>query len=168
MASSQSSDFAIAPLIAILSPFANALIDSIGSNITSALSVFPGEHTVMTSAFSPPYDQYPRNISAWLADGVTIGGEQFDEIFVGGPSKNSNSFNPGVLQWNTGNAVGFITVGYNLMSFSKQFRQSGRYVRDCVRSIRRSRPIGFGNPSTNTYAVPEWEPTQTIYSRASN
>lgn len=112
VAMSHSSDFAISPMIAVLSPFANSLIDSIPSNVTSALSTFPGEHTVATSAFSPPYDLYPRNISAWLSDGISIGGEQFNETVIGGPSIAQSSFNPGVIQWQTGyeNNAGHINV----------------------------------------------------------
>lgn len=89
-------DFAISPLIAILAPFHNTLL----SNATlSALTTFPGPHTVKTSAFSPPFDTYPRNITAWISDKLTIGAESFSENVIGGPAKNPNSFNPAVVQW---------------------------------------------------------------------
>lgn len=89
-------DFAISPLIAILAPFHNTFI----SNATlSALTTFPGTHAVTTSAFSPPFDTYPRNISAWISDNLTIGAESFSENVIGGPAKNPNSFNPAVVQW---------------------------------------------------------------------
>ena len=89
-------DFAISPLIAILAPFHNTLV----SNTTlSALTTFPGTHAVDTSAFSPPFDTYPRNITAWISDNLTIGAESFSENVVGGPAKNPSSFNPAVVQW---------------------------------------------------------------------
>ncbi|RYN27843.1 hypothetical protein AA0112_g7699 [Alternaria arborescens] len=89
-------DFAIGPLIAILAPYHNTLVP----NATlSSLSKFPGTHTVRTSAFSPPYDYEPRNITAYLSPDLTIGAESFNETVVGGPAKNQNSFNPAVVQW---------------------------------------------------------------------
>ncbi|CAO2653879.1 Nn.00g106120.m01.CDS01 [Neocucurbitaria sp. VM-36] len=89
-------DFAISPLIAILAPFHNTLVPN---TTLSSLSTFPGTHTVTTSAFSPPYDTYPRNITAWLSSNLTIGAESFAENVVGGPAKNPSSFNPAVAQW---------------------------------------------------------------------
>jgi hypothetical protein len=89
-------DFAISPLIAILAPFHNTLVPN--ETVASLLS-FPGTHTVNTSAFSPPYDKYPRNITAWMSANLTIGAESFAENVVGGPAKNPSSFNPAVVQW---------------------------------------------------------------------
>lgn len=89
-------DFAISPLVAILAPFHNTLV----SNTTlSSLATFPGTHAVNTSAFSPPYDTYPRNITAWISPNLTIGAESFSESVIGGPAKNPSSFNPAVVQW---------------------------------------------------------------------
>ena len=89
-------DFAISPLIAILAPFHNTLV----SNATlSALTTFPGTHTVNTSAFSPPFDTYPRNITAWMSANLTIGAETFSENVIGGPAESPTSFNPAVVQW---------------------------------------------------------------------
>ncbi|KAJ4992865.1 hypothetical protein SVAN01_01569 [Stagonosporopsis vannaccii] len=101
-------DFAISPLIAILAPFHNTLI----SNATlSALTTFPGTHTVNTSAFSPPFDTYPRNITAWISDNLTIGAESFSENVIGGPAKNPSSFNPAVVQWGRKDgSVGWLTL----------------------------------------------------------
>ncbi|KAJ4308943.1 hypothetical protein N0V94_009149 [Neodidymelliopsis sp. IMI 364377] len=89
-------DFAISPLIAILAPFHNSLVPA---STLSSLTSFPGTHSVRTSAFSPPFDTYPRNISAWLSPHLTIGAESFSETVIGGPAKNPNSFNPAVVQW---------------------------------------------------------------------
>jgi hypothetical protein len=89
-------DFAISPLIAILAPYHNTLVPYA---TLSALSTFPSTHSVSTSAFSPPYDTYPRNISAWLSPNLTIGATSFSENVIGGPSINKNSFNPAVVQW---------------------------------------------------------------------
>ena len=89
-------DFAIGPLIAILAPYHNTLVPP---STLSSLSTFPGTHTVNTTAFSPPFDTYPRNISAYLAPALTIGSETFSENVIGGPATNPNSFNPAVVQW---------------------------------------------------------------------
>jgi hypothetical protein len=89
-------DFAIGPLVAILAPYHNTLVPN---TTLSSLSKFPGTHTVSTSAFSPPYDIEPRNISAYLSPNLTIGAESFNETVVGGPARNQKSFNPAVVQW---------------------------------------------------------------------
>jgi len=89
-------DFAIGPLVAILAPFHNTLVPA---ETLSSLNAFPGTHTVKTSAFSPPFDTYPRNISAWLSPNLTIGAESFAENVVGGPAKSQTAFTPAVVQW---------------------------------------------------------------------
>ncbi|KAF2019054.1 hypothetical protein BU24DRAFT_385858 [Aaosphaeria arxii CBS 175.79] len=101
-------DFAIGPLIAILAPFHNELVSN--STVSSLLD-FPGTHNVTTSAFSPPYDTYPRNISTWLSPNFTIGAVTFSENVIGGPSINPKQFNPAVVQWaRKDGTVGFITL----------------------------------------------------------
>lgn len=109
-------DFALGPLLAILAPFHNNLIPE---NVTTSLTKFQGQHTVSTSAFSPPFDLYPRNITAWLDTDISIGGEAFNETVIGGPSMSSSSFNPGVIQWNAGAGVGFITVSNDIASLRR-------------------------------------------------
>jgi hypothetical protein len=106
-------DFAIGPLIAILAPFHNSLIEN---TTLSALTTFPGTHSVKTSAFSQPFDTYPRNITAWLSPNLTIGAETFSENVIGGPAKNPNSFNPAVVQWSRNDgSVGFLTLYAQVM-----------------------------------------------------
>ena len=101
-------DFAISPLIAILAPFHNTLVPN---DTLSSLLNFPGTHTVNASAFSPPYDTYPRNITAWLSPNLTIGAESFSENVVGGPAKNPKSFNPAIVQWKrTDGSVGWLSL----------------------------------------------------------
>ena len=106
---SHSADFAYGPLLAILSPTHNALVPN---DVMPSLTNFSGEHNFTSSTFSPPYDDGPRNITTWLADGISIGAESFDENVVGGPAKNQETFNPAVVQWNTGGKddIGFISV----------------------------------------------------------
>jgi hypothetical protein len=106
-------DFAIGPLVAILAPFHNTLV----SNATlSALTTFPGTHNVSTSAFSPPFDTYPRNITAWMSPKLTIGAESFAENVIGGPAKNPNSFNPAVVQWaRKDGSVGWLSLYAQVM-----------------------------------------------------
>ncbi|KAF2646279.1 hypothetical protein P280DRAFT_386912 [Massarina eburnea CBS 473.64] len=109
-------DFAIGPLIAILAPFHNTLVDN---TTVSSLHTFPGAHTVTTSAFSPPYDEYPRNITAWVSPNLTIGAESFSENVIGGPAKNPNSFNPAVVQWGRADGtVGWLTLYAQVMELT--------------------------------------------------
>ncbi|EKG21698.1 hypothetical protein MPH_00962 [Macrophomina phaseolina MS6] len=100
-----SGDYAYAPLIAIMAPFHNEIVPE---DAVKQLTVFPGEHTVVTSAFSPPYDVYPRNITTWLSDSITIGGSTFNETRLGGPALNPNTWSPAVVQWDAGNQVGWL------------------------------------------------------------
>lgn len=104
---SHNSDFAYGPLFAILAEFHISLVPA---NVTSALTTFKGEHTFTSSTFSPPFDLYPRNISAWLSSNITIGAETFNETVVGGPAKNQDTFNPAVIQWNTGDGIGWMNL----------------------------------------------------------
>jgi hypothetical protein len=107
-------DFAIGPLIAILAPFHNTFVPN---TTLSSLFAFPGPHFVNTSAFSPPYDIRPRNITAWISSNLTIGAESFSENVVGGPAKNPSSFNPAVVQWarRDGN-VGWLSLYAQVMA----------------------------------------------------
>jgi hypothetical protein len=115
-------DFAIGPLIAILAPFHN---DLISSETLSSLKSTPETHAINTSAFSPPYDTYPRNISAWISPNLTIGAESFSENVVGGPAKNSESFNPAVVQWGRADgSVGWLTLYANVMELDVEVGES--------------------------------------------
>jgi hypothetical protein len=104
---SHSADFAFAPLVAVLTSFQSTLIPT---SVLPALTNFSGEHTFTSTCFSPPYDSEPRNITSWLADSISIGAESFNQSAIGGPSLSQNSFNPAVIQWDTGNEVGFINL----------------------------------------------------------
>lgn len=111
-------DFAISPLVAILAPFHNTFVPEI--TVSSLLS-FSSTHTVNTSAFSPPYDAYPRNITAWLSPHLTIGAESFAEHVVGGPAKNPSSFNPAVVQWaRKDGSVGWISLYAQVMELNAE------------------------------------------------
>lgn len=104
---SHNADFEYAPLFSILAEYHESLIPA---NVTARLKNFSGEHTFSSSTYSPPFDYAPRNITAWLAPNISIGAETFDENVIGGPAKNPDTFNPCVVQWNTGDGVGFITL----------------------------------------------------------
>lgn len=101
-------DFAISPLVAILAPFHNTLVPPA---TLSALTSFQETHTVKTSAFSPPWDTYPRNITAWISPDLTIGAESFAESVVGGPAKSQTAFTPAVVQWlRSDKSVGWLSL----------------------------------------------------------
>ena len=104
---SHNADFAYAPLFAVLAPFHNSLIPDA---VVSALTNFTGEHTFSSSTYSPPFDVYSRNITAWIAENITIGAETFNETVIGGPATSTNSFRPAIVQWDTGDGVGWIVV----------------------------------------------------------
>jgi len=104
---SHSADFEYSPLFAILAEFHESLIPQ---NVTKSLQRFIGEHTLTASTYSPPFDHVPRNITSWLSENITIGAESFDENVLGGPANDQTSFNPVVVQWDTGHGVGFISV----------------------------------------------------------
>jgi hypothetical protein len=100
-------DWAYGPQFAILSKFHSTLVPAA---VLKKLNTFQGEHTFTSSAFSPPFDIYPRNITAWLAPNISIGAETFNETTIGGPAINPGTFNPAIIQWNTGDEIGYITV----------------------------------------------------------
>ncbi|KAK7918270.1 hypothetical protein PG985_010144 [Apiospora marii] len=107
-------DFEYAPLIAVLAPFHDALVSE---EAVASLSAFPlgtGEehHTYTTSAFSPPHDLAPRNITTWLSPNLTIGAESFRENTVGGPREDSSQWNPAVVQWASSSTGDKKSVGY--------------------------------------------------------
>lgn len=79
-------------------------------DVIKKLTVFSGEHTFATSVISPPFDFAFRNNTAWLAPNISIGGQSFNSNGTGGPRLNQAQYNPGVIQWNTGDEVGFISV----------------------------------------------------------
>ena len=104
---SHADDFAFAPLFAIMGEHMNSLIPK---EVQKKLTAFSGTHTFNTSIISPVYDYGHRNITAWLAPNISVGGQTFNEVEVGGPRQTQNQFNPGVVQWQTGKEIGFITV----------------------------------------------------------
>ena len=150
---SHAADFAWAPLIAILAPFSETLIPE---GVISALKKFSGEHTFKSSTFSPPFDIYPRNITSWLAPNITIGAETFNETVVGGPATNPRTFNPALIQWQTGNGIGFITLFATESSVIAEAAPS---------SLNLTYPIGT-NKSIFSLIVSPFEKKRTVTSLA--
>lgn len=89
-------DFAFYPLFAMSMP---EMLKYLSPESRSNLVKFPGPHIYTAQAFSPPFDQYPRNITSWISDNITIGAETIAQQVVGGASENSNQFSPAVIQW---------------------------------------------------------------------
>ncbi|EAU36129.1 conserved hypothetical protein [Aspergillus terreus NIH2624] len=104
---SHNADFAIGPLVAVLAGFHNGFVPR---DVVGKLGSFSGEHLVEAEAYSVPYDFEPRRVRAWLGERVSIGAESFNESVVGGPAVNAETFNPAVVQWDTGDGVGWITL----------------------------------------------------------
>ena len=124
---SHNADFATSPLVAILSDFHNSLVPP---QAIDALSVFPGEHSVNTSAYSIPYDSFPRRVDAWLGEKISIGCESFNETVVGGPAENPSTFNPAVIQWDTGAGIGWIAVSHTRNRKSRESRKQSTNLAD--------------------------------------
>ncbi|KAH7176728.1 hypothetical protein EDB81DRAFT_49498 [Dactylonectria macrodidyma] len=104
---SHSADYSWGPVFAVLAEKHESLIPK---EIVEGLSTFRGEHTFKTASRAPPWDLAARNVSAWLSENVTIGAESCDGMVVGGPIRSARSFNPAVIQWDTGDEVSFISL----------------------------------------------------------
>lgn len=105
---SHMADYAWAPLFAALAARNDELLPP---DARARLEAFEGEHTFTASTYYPPFDLVPRNITTWMSEDLTIGAESFDETVIGGPSRSQESFNPAVVQWDTGSEISFISVG---------------------------------------------------------
>ncbi|ORX41089.1 hypothetical protein BD324DRAFT_678482 [Kockovaella imperatae] len=92
-------DMAIIPMQVVTSVYTESLIPSQAKSRFAALYA---PHMYDTQAFSPPWDKRPRNYTFWVDDGLSVGGIEFDESEVGGPSINQGSFSPGVILWDAG------------------------------------------------------------------
>lgn len=103
---SHSADYAYAPCFAVLSSFHRTLIPD---EIFDSLTKFSGEHTFTASTYYPPIDNFPRNITTWLSEKLTIGAESFDENGLGGPAQSQEAFNPAIIHWDTGDEISWIS-----------------------------------------------------------
>ena len=103
-------DMAIIPMQALTSAYMESFISS---TVKDRLKSLYGPHQYTAQAFSPPWDKRFRNYTFWVDDGLSVGGAEFDESEVGGPSINLESFSPGVILWDAGQAgagAGWISV----------------------------------------------------------
>ncbi|KAI5294292.1 hypothetical protein KEM52_004325, partial [Ascosphaera acerosa] len=87
-------DFSFFPLIALSVP---EMVKYLPSDAQKKLEKFSGEHQFKAQAYSPPFDTYPRNITAWISENITIGAETVAEQQIGGPAANPNQFSPAVV-----------------------------------------------------------------------
>ena len=85
------------PIVSILSSFHNTMVPA---NVVARLKSFGcNERIVQRHAYSPPFDLQVRNITTWLSEKITIGGDSYNQTVVGGFSKDSNSFSPAIAHW---------------------------------------------------------------------
>lgn len=89
-------DFGFAHLIALGIPI---IEDKVPADVIESFKVYPGEHSFVHQAFSPPDDEYPRNMTGWSNDLIMIGGEYVKEKRLGGPGHNPDLYNPAIIQW---------------------------------------------------------------------
>lgn len=162
---SHMADYAWAPLFAALDKTHQSLIPK---KIKSKLSKFQGEHTFQASAYYPPFDTVSRNITTWLSEDLTIGAESYKEIAIGGPSQSQGSFNPAVVQWNTGHEVAFISVSFPpLISSSRTITDiSHSSTRPRRPSMQRSSPTSSLCPTPKAAPAPS-SPSSLLPSRRS-
>lgn len=100
-------DFEYAPLIAVLSPYHDSLIPE----STIKLLKSTCDRTVKRSAFAPPHDLVPRNVTTWMSRNLTIGAESFKQDVLGGVRQDNTQWNPAVVQWlRSDDSVGYMTV----------------------------------------------------------
>ena len=108
-------DLAIIPMQTLVSPYMESFISS---TVKDRLKNLYAPHQYTAQAFSPPWDKRVRNYTYWVDDGLSVGGVEFDESEVGGPSINQESFSPGVILWDAGKAgagAGWISVSRGRM-----------------------------------------------------
>lgn len=96
-------DFEYTPVIAVLADFHNSLL---GQEVKDKFKCFPGDHWYNVTAYYPPRDLEPRNISIWNAANLSIGAESFTEN-----STLGDQFNPAVAQWKRyDGSIGYMTL----------------------------------------------------------
>ncbi|EIN14701.1 hypothetical protein PUNSTDRAFT_81236, partial [Punctularia strigosozonata HHB-11173 SS5] len=106
------SDAAIIPLLAIISASHDTLV---APSVVQYLKKLEGNHTWTGNAYSPPFDYATsgsqRNYTVWQEEGLSIGAMEINEARVGGPAINNQTFNPAVVQWDTGiGSVGYLAL----------------------------------------------------------
>ena len=106
---SHNGDYAWAPIVATIVDEHKKFIPE---DVLGSLSKFSEEHKVETSAYYPPYDNVPRNFTTWMMEKLTVGGESYDQIGVGGSANSPSQFNPAVIHWDTGDEISFISVSF--------------------------------------------------------
>lgn len=75
------------------------------------------DHLFTAQAMSPPFDKSPRRYTCWVENGLSAGGIEFDQKFVGGASINTEQFTPGVILWDAGGdsaGAGWISVSLSI------------------------------------------------------
>ena len=110
---SHAADYAWAPLIALLAPAASKFLPD---SFFDGMKTFEGERTFEAQAWYPPYDLATRNITTWLSGDLTIGALSYAQTQKGGAVGDPEAFAPAVVQWSTGDEIGFITVSFPILS----------------------------------------------------
>ncbi|RSH80873.1 hypothetical protein EHS25_007042 [Saitozyma podzolica] len=104
------SDVALAPMQMLTAPYAEA---GLTAALRSKFTKLYADHSHAALSSFPPHDKRPRRYTFWIAQGLSVGGVEFDEDQLGGPKGIQEQFNPGVIQWDSGNhgaGCGWISV----------------------------------------------------------
>lgn len=89
-------DYAFYPLFALAMP---EMLKYLSAQSKRNLIKFPGEHFYTAKVYSPPFDIYPRNITTWMSEDLTIGAETVAQHVIGGAAQSTSAFSPAVIQW---------------------------------------------------------------------
>lgn len=134
-------DFAFYPLFAIAMP---EMLKYLSPQSKSSFIKFPGDHFYTAKAYSPPFDTYPRNITTWVSEKLTIGAETIAESVVGGPAKSSSAFSPGLIQWAIDDVqIGCITHWVTESSVDAVASKNGLHISYPNATAKETGPISF-------------------------
>ena len=96
-------DFEYTPVIAILADFHNKLVPQ---ETKDKFKCFTEDHWYNATAYYPPRDLSPRNITLWNSANLTVGAESYAEN-----STLGDQFNPAVVQWKRyDGSIGYMTL----------------------------------------------------------
>ena len=125
---SHTKDHAWGPVITVLADTQAALLPE---GFLEQLKTFQGEHVSEAQVYYPPYDYEVRNVTTWLSEELTIGAQSYNQSVTGGPT--GTAFSPAVVQWTTGDEIGWLTVSPTRAAKSKSTQM--KYLLNQFRGI---------------------------------
>lgn len=93
------SDAALIPMQMLTAPYTEAALTS---ELRDKFCKLYSDHWFEAQSIYPPRDASPRKYKIYVADGLSVGGVEYDTDRLGGPKGDVTQFNPGVVQWDSG------------------------------------------------------------------